>query len=199
MPATAVSIGNLALSHIGASSRITTLADSTAEAKQVNLWYDQCRQEALTAYNWSFARKRDALVAHSDDADEEEWFYRYTYPADCLVLRKIVNPYSKTDNAIPYTIENSDDDTERTILTNVDTATVIYTSDEDDPAKFSVAFVNALSFLIASRICYALTGKADLQDNMLKNYGAWMRMGAAYDANELVDDEPRDAEWIRER
>ncbi len=53
-----VAIGNMALSHIGASSTIESFGEDTNGAQQVNLWYDFSRQQTLESYDWGFARTK---------------------------------------------------------------------------------------------------------------------------------------------
>jgi hypothetical protein len=194
-----VRIGNMALSHIGAGSTIESMSEQSVEARQINLWYDFSRRQALEGIDWSFARKRLALSLHNDPAPELEWSYRYQYPADAVIIRRLVNPLGKQANAVPYRVENSDDGQTMTILTNMPEAVAEYTFDLTATSLFSPMFIEALSYLLAHHIAFTLTGKMDLSANMLQMYVAIMRMAAANNGNEEVDVEPRDAEWIRSR
>jgi hypothetical protein len=63
-----IQIANLAISKVGDSSTIETFTENTAESKESNLWFDFSRQQALAAFNWSFARKRLTLSVSSVDA-----------------------------------------------------------------------------------------------------------------------------------
>lgn len=72
-----VTISNMALSHIGADSTIESMAESSAEAAQCNLWYDYSRLQVLEAYDWGFARKRlDLAVIDtiSDDTTDNAYY-----------------------------------------------------------------------------------------------------------------------------
>ena len=126
-----VDIGNLALSNVGEQSVIESFEEETTPARQVALWYDRMRRQALEYHNWSFARKRQMLASHPDPIPlNERWHFRYVYPADCLKFREIENPLGPDADAIPFTIESSDNGLEKTILTNVEEATGIYTFDQ---------------------------------------------------------------------
>lgn len=195
----AVTIGNMALSHIGATSSIESLSENSAEASQVNLWYDYSREQSLEANDWSFARKRQDLALHSDAAPEPEWGFRYQYPVDALAIRLIVNPAGKMVDAVPFTSETSLDGLTKTILTNMEDAEAVYTFDQQLPSLFTNMFIEALSYLLAHHISYSLTGNAAIKEDMLRIYVALLRIAEAQNANEGVGDKPREAEWIRDR
>ena len=95
MAISSVKIANFALSKVGTDSTIETLTENSAEAKACNLWFETARKQALSAYDWPFARKRLALAVHGDDPPDE-WAYRYQYPADCVKARFVENPVGKT-------------------------------------------------------------------------------------------------------
>lgn len=60
--AESVNVANAALAHLG-STLITTLSDSTREAKFCNLRIAACRQALLRLHLWNFAVARDTLTA----------------------------------------------------------------------------------------------------------------------------------------
>lgn len=194
-----VKIGNMALSNCGISTQIESFDENTAEANQIKLWYDMARRQALAALDWNFARKRLTLSLDGDDAPEEEWSFRYQYPADCLVLRKLVNPVSKTADAVPFIVENNLDGTRKTILTDMEEAIGLYTFDLTDTTLFSETFVNALSFLLATYIAISLTGKRQYKSDNATMYINTLRLAQTNSANEKVDAPPRETDWVRER
>ena len=194
-----VLIGNMALSHIGANSTIESLTESSAAAKQVNRWYDFCRRQSLASFDWNFARKRQLLAEHSEDAPSGDWNYRYVFPADCLVAREIVPPSGWQDDAIPFKIETESTGTAKTILTDQGTATLAYTFDLKDTTLFSDFFVELLSYNLASKIAFAMTAKVNLKQLMVQMYQNMLAAAPAQNANEGVQRGPRDAEWVRGR
>src|SRR5688572_3405244 len=214
MAVSSVLISNLALSHIGAG-QIQALDEASAEAIQANLWYDPARKQLLEAYNWSFARKRATLAEHGDAAPDGVWGYRYQYPVDCLKARQLVNLYTSSIAAttvfgsrpqdiwdsgdmVPFEIEISDDGT-KSIVTNLEDASLIYTFDQDDASMFPWPFIDAFTYLLAGRMAYPLVGKRSIAQDMFAAYREVVRAAAAIDANEGVPDQPREAEWIRKR
>lgn len=193
-----IQICNLALSHIGARTSIETLDEPSAAAQQCKLWYPLARQEVLESYNWNFARRYKALALH-DDAPPANWLFRYQYPADCLKGREIDNPLGKEADAIPYKAEAANDGVTMSILCNIENAVLIYTFDQMNTGMYSKNFINALAHYLGSRIAPTLTGKRDLVQEQMNWYSLWLRKAEADDANENVEDKPRDAEWIRAR
>ena len=193
-----VSIANLALSHVHAKSTIESLTESSTEARLANLWYDVARREVLASFNWRFARKRLALAEHSDDAPEDEWSYRYQYPADCLAPRYMENQIAVDADAVPFDVELSTDGT-MSIVTDLEDARLVYTRDQETVSTFSPHFVVCLSYRLAWYIAGALTAKQTLAATVDKKYQEALTLAAAHDASQRVSRAPRDASWIRER
>tara|TARA_R110000851_G_scaffold157194_4_gene300004 strand:+ start:12811 stop:13419 length:609 start_codon:yes stop_codon:yes gene_type:complete len=193
-----VKIANLALSHLGVSATIQSFAERSTEASVTNLWYDFARLQVLETHDWSFARKVVTLAAHSD-APSGLWTYRYQRPADCVVVRTVLNPFGRLADAIPFALENSDNGETETLLTDLNEAQIRYTFNATAPSLFSAAFITSLSYLLAHYSAMSLTNSEALQNSMLQRFLGSQRQAAAMNANEAVGDEPRDAEWIRSR
>ena len=201
-----IGISNMALSHIGATSKIESFTEESSEAEQCNIWYDHARLQVLEAYNWNFARKRIAMSLHADTIGDEAadplagvWRFRYTYPDDCVAARKIQNPNAPPANAIPFDVEASLDGQQKTILTDAEDAVLVYTWDLTNTDMFSILFVVAMSHLLAHQIAFSLTGDRKIKITELKIYEGILREASSMNANESVDPPPRDADWIRAR
>lgn len=199
-------IGNMALSHIGARSKIESLEEVSSEAAEILLWYDWSRRQVLEAFDWGFARKRLTLALHGDTISTTStdplagvWGFRYQYPADCVVMRKIQNPNAPPDDAIPFDVETSLDGLEKTILTDMNDAVGVYTYDAVSPTLFSPFFISTLSHLIAHYVAYPITGKRQVALQEMQIYQQMLGMASAHSANERMGDPPRDADWIRAR
>jgi len=194
-----VQICNMSLSHVGDKQNIESITENTAQAKICNLWYDYSRQQSLEAYNWSFARKRLTLATHSDDPPEDVWGYRYQYPSDAVIMREIENPLGALADAPPYAIESSLDNTEKTIVTDIEDAIGIYTFDLQTTTLFSPFFVEMFSYALASHIAFTLTGERAIKGDMVQMFQEMQRVAPAINANESVKAPPRDADHIRGR
>lgn len=74
-------ICNMALGYAGVNATIDSLDDSSAQAQACKTYYEQYRDQLLTAVQWSFARKRAQLTTYSGAA----WSTTTTYAAGDLV------------------------------------------------------------------------------------------------------------------
>lgn len=207
-----VTLANMALSHIGAKNTLQALTEASAEAKQCNLWYEPSRRKTLMAYDWNFARRRLALAEHSEDPPEGVWAFRYQYPASCLVAREIENGNggrylniqlpsqgANISNAIPFEIETDSTGEQRTILTDMEDAVLIFTFDQTSTDMFSDLFDDAQSWLLAHYIAFPLTGSLTIKKAALESYMGFVRYAMGQNANEQVSGPPREAEWVRGR
>lgn len=197
----AVRIGNLALSKIGDRGRIESFSEQSTQAQEISLWYDFAREEVLRAYNWSFARKRQTLAAHAEAPPAGLWAYRYQYPATCVAFRRIVNPFGRQSDRVPYEIEVGEDEgaETKTILTNLGSAVGLFTQNVANTTRFSPFFIQCLATLLGHYIAFALTGKTDIADKMGQLYARMIESAPQYDANEEAAEPERDAVWVRAR
>ena len=201
-----IGIANMALSHIGAKPTIESFTEKSAEAEQVNIWYDYSRLQVLEASDWNFARKRRTMALHGDTISETAsdplagvWKFRYQYPDDCVAARKVQNPNAPPKDAIPFDIETSLDGEQKTILTDAEDAVLVYTWDLANTDMFSPLFTLALSHLLAHEIAFSLTGKRKIKIDELTIYNRVLNEAKSMIANESVEPPPRDADWIRAR
>lgn len=154
-----VQLCNMALSHIGADARVSSISppDGSVEAGHCATFYDVARTEMLEPGNWAFSLKRAALAQVVNPSTV--WAYAYTKPADCLrplrILRPsiavtvftqdlVVEPHTDDRDSAPYDIEGG------VILTNEPDAVLVYVRDVTDSTKFPASFTSALSYLLAS-------------------------------------------------
>jgi hypothetical protein len=105
---------------------------------------------------------------------------------------------SDSTDAVPYSIEVSDDGT-KSILTNLDDAVGVYTFDQTDTTLFSEFFVAMFAFALGANIAHALTGKQEVREGMIASFQQMVRQAPASNANEEVRKPPRDTAWIRGR
>ena len=204
-----VQIVNMALSHIGAKDTIESLDEASVEARTGKVWYNHARLSCLEAHGWTFARKRLELALDEEDAPLD-WDYRYQYPSDCIVARRIVNfglssynnwrvPYDNETDAIAFEVELASTGDRHTILTNQAEAVLLYTRDISDTYMFSNHFIHAMSYALAGYMAFKLTGKLAVKQLMEQNFVRTITQAAAINANEGIAKAPRDAEWLRAR
>lgn len=194
-----VQICNMALSHVGSRSKIESLTENSTEAWQCNQWYTYSRLQALEMFPWNFARQRVLLSLHAEAAPEGIWAFRYSYPDNCAVAREIENEIGPDADNHPFEVQLASDGESKSIVTNVECATLVYTQNLTNPNMYSSFFVNLLSWIIASNIGFSLTGKQAVVDRALGQVLGLQIMAPAMNANEKAEKPPRDADWIRAR
>lgn len=157
---TSTEICNLALSYL-AKGRIMSMDDKTEEARQCKLHYELCRKRLLSSYSWGFAKRTVRLAKLA--ATVPGWNYAYAYPAECLKILLVFDEESarhKEKERIDYETVNIG--TTKAVITDTENAWAEYVSDEKDPDRFNVEFVEALARLLAANMAMILTGNANL-------------------------------------
>lgn len=196
-----VEICNLALSNLGATNIISSITEASAEARYCRQFYGQSLRALLQHYPWTFA-KTTAPLAPTSNAKSGKWGYCYVKPADCLKIRRILDP--KLDDYVPteaggalglhrYELEGN------LIYTNIEAASIEYTREEIDPTKFSPLFIDALSWGLAVRLAMPVTRDPKVRADA---YQLALRMrdeAAAHDANESRDTADIRAEMFEAR
>lgn len=191
-----IEICNQALGNLGSKAAIQSLTEASTEAQECRRWYDVSRRSTLERHDWGFARKRSTLALHTNDPPDT-WAYRYQWPATCLAARYIPDP-GDDDMKVPFRQENAADGS-RSILTNLEQATLVFTFDATDPNLFTQTYIDALSFLMAFRMAPKLTSAKGLQKQMADAYEAFFKISAGSNANQQTGNAPLDADWIRGR
>jgi hypothetical protein len=194
-------ICNLALSYIKQTK--TTIAnldtDTGNTAVQCRIQYDTCRQFVLTDHDWNFAARRVTLAdISSDPMSPVTWNFRYDYPSDCLKVRNI-EPLLKTNDPVPFVIEQEDDGSGLSILTDLEDARLIYTTDVTNVTFFSPGFVKSLGWYLASEIAPALSGSEKIQEAAVTIYRNTIAAAQAVDSGEGQADPELDSPWERAR
>jgi hypothetical protein len=190
MPASVVSISNMALSRIGTRSSITSLNEASTEALHCKLLFDQARDATLEAHDWVFARKRVALADLGTPPGG--WSHRYALPSDCIAPR-FLETGTRTERRASFRIEGRD------LLADTDGATLVYTARITDPALFPPSFASALSWGLGAELAIPLTGKESLHQRCAQMWQSAINTAAVNDANADAPDETPDALWIAAR
>jgi len=198
--ATKVQIAKLALQHIGDRYDISSLSESTPEAEQVNLVFDDVRDMVLRSYPWKFAVKYSspaALVAGPPDT--VNWGYAFTYPADALKILNIVNPLGRDKDPLPFEIANDDSDN-KVIMAKIEEPIFRYIKQETDTTKYDPLFVMALSYRLAQYIAIPITGDRGMMNDMKQLADEHIGLAAMESNNEGIEaPTTRDADWIEAR
>jgi hypothetical protein len=208
MPSSVEDIANQALSYLGVATEIANLStDQSKEAAACRRFYEPTRDEVFRDFAWPFARKvaNLALVAAPPDVDfngNSEWNYSYRYPADAIMIRRIVNGISRIESTrtrIPYLI--GQDDTGQLIYTDQVNAQVVYTKLLTDTSRYPPDVVDTIALFLAAKIGPRVTGgdQFKLSDRAAKMY-EWRRSTAQANAlNEMEPDREGESDFILSR
>ena len=163
--ASATDICNMALSHVGADTAVTSISppDGSVEAGHCARFYAIARAEMLEDHTWTWSKAR-ATLAETTNASTI-WAYAYALPSDCLSPVRVLQqsilfdfltqpfPTLVTADELEQWTERGSADFEvegQVLYTHEPDAVLLYTRDITDTTKFSMKSVVALSYLLAS-------------------------------------------------
>lgn len=198
MSVSEVQVAKLALQHIGDRYDINTLSESSTEAEQVALVFDNLRDALLREHPWKFARRFVSPSALSGTAPAQ-WGYMFAYPADALAVEYIVNPLDRDDRTLPFDVLVNSDDV-KVLVTDVQSPEFAYTKQVTVPARWDSSFVMALSWRIAAHVALPLTQDRELANMLTEKAEYWVGVAKRQDANEGISRiQSRDPDWIKKR
>ena len=183
--ATVTDICNAAISHCGTRSKISSIGEGSSEANACLTHFAQVRDTTLRAFDWNFARITTPLADLG--SPPARWAYRYALPTDLVRLRRLNDVPLLT---LPETFCELAADKDSTgafisvVLTNASPVSAIYTARVEDPLRWDAGFVDAVTYGLAARICFELTGKEERVGRLTQMWQAMLREGAAEMANE---------------
>lgn len=170
---TPTEISNLALSQLPAGA-ITSLDESSLQARECKRWYQQVLAELLQKAHWRFARKvaTPALIDITDRPGR--WAYSYAMPAD---LALVLGVYDDSVSLLtPYDFIGS------TIYSNVIAAKIEYISTADFNALHTALFRSALIASLAVPICMPIIKSSKRQKELAE--AAEIAVQRAQEANQ---------------
>ena len=191
-----VAICNLALADIGSTAGISSLGESSVEAKYCNIYYTAARDALLEEIDWPFARRTVELAETGTPPDD--WAYQYAFPANSIACRGIWQ-LDRQAQPLPYEIIASDDLNNKLIVTDTAAAKMVVTSLVTLPTMFTAKFIEALHFKLAAMLAMPITKKRTMRSDMLEAYRLSATSAAASSRNQQVGELPRDPDWITAR
>ena len=177
---------NLTLSALTGTGITVTASGATFAATDVNRLIEeldaagamvgQAKITAFTSTTVVTADVKDDFTA--TPVNSPNWRFRYLEPKfDFDQQYKVPSTALKIQrvgtNADPlkFRVEQNTDLAAEVILADSgDTAEVLYTKQETDPAKFDLMFVYALELQLAARMAYALTGRPSVRKQMEESF-----------------------------
>lgn len=185
MAASEVAICNSALAKIGAA-RISSLTESSVEAKLCREQYEKVRDDLLRSHPWNFAIKRASLAA-LPDVPAFGYSNAFALPADCL--RVLGTDHPEDD----WVIEGGN------FLINAGTTSIRYVSKEIAPGKFDANFAEALACKLAHDICFSLVQSVQLKEVLYKDFKMKIAEARSYDAQENGPMRVYADQWLNSR
>ena len=175
-------ICNLALGLI-ANGEIIDIAGNEPRAKKCRLYYDPVVYTALAFHDWSFARKRKRPALSAEKFDGFK--YAYVIPDDSMHISRYFDengqPVELGGNS---TVVLSANNASRLILTNKQVSSIVYTFKQMNMEMWSPGFVEAVTFLLASKICETIPNLKNEANNKLQTYQALIAVAANDDVRE---------------
>jgi hypothetical protein len=209
----AVQICNKALLRVGQRQLIGDLAEDTTEAQACNALYDMAVDEVLSEVPWRWATLRATLALIGVNAPMG-WAYAYALPEDCITARYVL-PESVAAPIFPPNFDTSQSapgregrvpfiikynaTSGRSLFTDQENASLVYTARVTVVPHFPPLFVDALAWKLASDLALALPVKPQVGLAMLQGYKQALAVAVLMDVSQGQTDTPPDAEHIRVR
>lgn len=156
-------LASAAIQHLGENRRITNLAadDQSASALRArdafwDVWY-----ECLMLQPWSFAKRRATLAKFTETPPHtyDAWF---VMPADCLVLREIVDAYSNEYWEVETYVDATTGAQTEVLAGNFSAPiNVIYTFEQTNLQRASPLFRRGFTHALAARIAMSVKDMRD--------------------------------------
>jgi hypothetical protein len=199
MAVTEASICNVALLRVGQRQTIDSLEEATTEAMACKALYPFARDSLLEEVWWSWATKRQVLALTAET--RTGWSYVYAFPSDCVTARYLSASvrFPAEDQTIPFAFEASDDGTARVLLTDQESAELVYTAGITNPNLWSAMARDALAWRLAADLVSALPVKPQLAAQALGMAARRALEAAAADRAQSQLDRPQLAEHLRAR
>lgn len=182
---TEVSICNSALIKLGAE-QIQSLSDDTKNARLCAARYAMIRNKVLEDHPWAFATKTVSLTSLAG-VTPRDWTYAFAYPADFLKMIMSTDWDSEYD-----TIDNQ-------LVADDPEIVIKYIYKNTNPATYTYAFAECLSWRIAADLAYAITNSKEVAGLMIQGYQADLSAARYNDAHKKSPEGPYADTWIDAR
>lgn len=196
--ATETQIGNLALTRAGITQYLTDLdTDTSNDAAALRAVFDLERDFVLRDYPWPWARKHATLELLSTNPNSD-WLYSYRYPADCVLVRRLVTALGRQETDPPPFSVGRDGST-RAIFTNEASAKAEYTLQVTAAEDFDSIFVSMFAWRLASELALSRARSPELATTCLQAYAAERAQAITKAAAEAQHTLPAGADHARIR
>ena len=180
--ATEVSICSNALRRLG-DDPITSLTDDTERARLCNAFYADARDACLRSHPWNFAITR-ASLAQLSATPVYGFDYQFALPTDPFCLRVLAMEFED----YVFKVENLSTQG-RVLLTDQETAKIIYIARVTDTTLFDSLFVDTLVAKLAADLAYPVTNSLKVQEQMYRLFQLKLSEARSIDGQEgFIDD-----------
>lgn len=179
--ASGVEICNAALSLLG-RKEITSLEDTTPEARACRLHWPILRDRILRDHPWNCAVERISLNRLSE-TPAYEYEYYYQLPANTLFVHEI-NPEA------PFLVEG------RKLLCSETSVDAKVTFSQTDASKYDAQLTQAFTYLLAGILAYPMTSSSSLADQYTRQGEKILSDAKASDALEGRIKNKRNRGWL---
>lgn len=180
--ATAVEIANKALNLLGQAT-IISLSDSSATALACRTHWEMLVKSVLRGHKWNCVKKR-AVLPRLLETPAFGFKYYYQLPAKCLMALKL-------DSDQLFEVEG------KRLLTDAEVCHLHYIEQTDDATIFDSQLAHALSYLLASEMCYQMTSSSSEADRLSRIGQSLLADAKASDAFEGKQRDKRGSKLLR--
>jgi hypothetical protein len=212
-----IQIYNMALNAIGVSDNVQDLNEGSQQSNTCNTFWDAVVDQVLQAFPWGFAMAYADLQLIS--LTVPGWRFCYAYPSDCVQAR-IVLPQTRQPSVdfvalgycavfdggwelrdgwgrkVPFAVVSDAAEGRNAIATNLPNAILGYTQRMVISPLWSPAFVNAVTWLLASKIVAPLAKSPDYATMAGKAYESALLEAGALSLNEQKEHREPESELI---
>lgn len=174
--ASKVTICNLALAKLGASSDLISITDNTVEAKLCNLWFNQVVDDVISEGYWSSTIRRTSLSL-TTNTPAYGYSYEFQLPVDPFCL-KVIEINEEVPGTYDYEIEGDK------LLANVSTISILYAARLTDTQGFGPFLTRAIISKLALETAYATTADAGLVNKLEEAYERDVMKGLSSDGQQ---------------
>lgn len=183
-----VAIGNQALANLG-QRPIQTFDQPGVSAESCRLRYDEARLQALAGAPWGFAT---SWVQGQQLLIEPKPGYScaFAYPSEALQVFFIAHD-PDIEDAPGFAVTDRPDGGGKIISTNEAAPVFVYTRDKEDVTTFDQEFIQALAWLLASKIAMPITKSIKIQQSAWNMWVGMRDVAEARTKNEGVRKDDR--------
>lgn len=171
MARTELDVANEAL-HALQESPIADLSETGKAAEALKFTLPIARQTVIQMYDWTCAKCRSPLIKIEEESpgvpvvNFSGRAFVYQEPAMSIQLVDVLSPGDFAGTS--FIKEGS------RIYSDTDGAIGVFTIDLVDPAEWDALLATSVSYMLASRVAYTITGQPGRESQLMQSLGAYI-------------------------